>query len=216
MSMKKASRLLVLLLTFIMVLSMCACGGGDAGKDLVGTWSLDYDIASIVEAELGDEYTGFHSPLEMSIRFDFREDKSFTMYGEETSFTENYNKWVDAFIVFSVDMMYTEFSNQGLDKDAADAAFQEAYGTGIEEFLRQTFAEELDVNSLLQEMTTNGKYETSGNKLYLGMDGEEIDKSAYDVFTVSGDTLKLELPQGAANEEILPGLAYPLELKKVN
>ena len=43
-------------------------------------------------------------------------------------------------------------------------------------------------------------------------EGTEIDKNAYDVFTVSGDSLKLELPSGAdpSQGEILPGLEWRL------
>ena len=49
-------------------------------------------------------------------------------------------------------------------------------------------------------------------------EGTEIDKNAYDVFTVSGDSLKLELPAGADSSqgEVLPGLEYPLQFKKAN
>jgi len=125
---------------------------------------------------------------------------------------------LDEFLAFSAEMLYSEFSNQGLDKAGADAAFEETYGSSIEDYLRQTFESQLDVDSLLNEMTTSGKYETYGDKLYMAESGEDIDKSAYDIFTISGDTLKLELPSGAdpSEGEILPGLQYPLEFKKAN
>lgn len=217
--MKKGSKLLVLLLALVMALSICGCGGSDSGKDLIGTWSLDYDMADLLAGEMGEEFEGFNASLVMPICFEFREDKTFTMYGEPEAFKANYNTWLDEFLAFATDVMYTEFANQGLeDKAAADAAFEEAYGTGITDYLRQTFEAEVDVDSLLGEMTTDGKYDTSGNKLYMAEEGTEIDKNAYDVFTVSGDTLKLELPSGAdpSEGEILPGMEYPLELKKAN
>jgi len=140
------------------------------------------------------------------------------MYGEPESFKANYSAWLDEFLTFATEMMYTEFSGQGLDKDAADAAFQETYGSSISDYLRQTFEAEVNVDDLLNEMATNGKYEAKGNKLYMAEEGTEIDKNAYDVFTVSGDSLKLELPSGADSSqgEILPGLEYPLQFKKAN
>ena len=216
--MKKVSKMLAVLLVLVMALTICGCGGSDSGKDLVGTWSLDYDLADMLAGEMGDEYADFNAPLIMTICFEFKDDKTFTMYGEPESFKANFSTWLDEFLAFSTEMMYTEFSNQGLDKDAADAAFEETYGSSITDYLRQTFESELDVDSLLTEMTTNGKYDTSGDKLYMSEEGQEIDKSAYDVFTISGDTLKLELPSGAdpSQGEILPGLEYPLELKKAN
>ena len=74
------------------------------------------------------------------------------------------------------------------------------------------------MDALLQDMTITGTYETSGNKLYMAQDGESIDKNAYDVFTIDGSNLKLELPSGvdASEGEILPGLSYPLEFTKKN
>lgn len=216
--MKKMSKMLAVLLALVMALTICGCGGSDGGKDLVGTWSLDYDLADMLAGEMGEEYADFNTPLIMSICFEFKDDKTFTMYGEPESFKANFSTWLDEFLAFSTEMMYTEFSNQGLDKDAADAAFEETYGSSITDYLRQAFESEVNVDSLLDEMTTNGKYDTSGNKLYMAEEGEEIDKNAYDVFTISGDTLKLELPSGAdpSQGEILPGLEYPLELKKAN
>lgn len=214
--MKKVSKMLVVVLALVMALTICGCGGSDSGKDLVGTWSLEYDLADLLAGEMGEDFEGFNAPLAMSICFEFKEDKTFRMYGEEESFKTNYNAWLDEFLAFATEMMYTEFSDQGLDKAAADAAFEETYGNNIEDYLRQTFESEVNVDSLLEEMGTSGKYDTSGNKLYMAEEGTEIDKNAYDVFTVSGDTLKLELPSGAdpSQGEILPGLAYPLELKK--
>ena len=216
--MKKVSKMLAVLLALVMALTICGCGGSDGGRDLVGTWSLDYNLADMLAGEMGEEYADFNTPLIMSICFEFKDDKTFTMYGEPESFKANFSTWLDEFLDFSAEMLYTEFSNQGLDKDAADAAFEETYGSSIVDYLRQTFESELDVDSLLTEMTTNGKYDTSGDKLYMSEEGQEIDKSAYDVFTISGDTLKLELPSGAnpSQGEILPGLEYPLELKKAN
>lgn len=216
--MKKVSKMLAVLLAFVMVLSLCGCGGSDSGKDLVGTWSIDYDLAGLLAGELGDDFAGFNAPLVMTICFEFKEDKTYTMYGEPESFKANFNTWLEEFLAFGTDVLYDTFAAQGMDKEGADAAFEETYGCSIQDYMRQTFEAELDVDALLDEMTTSGKYDTSGNKLYMANEGEEIDKNAYDVFTVSGDTLKLELPSGAdqSQAEILPGLEYPLELKKAN
>ncbi|MCI9338083.1 MAG: hypothetical protein HFH93_11200 [Lachnospiraceae bacterium] len=213
--MKKASKMLVVLLALVMALTICGCGGSDNSKELVGTWSLDYDMADLLAGEMGDEYADFNAPLVISICFQFNEDKTFSMFGEAESFNANFNTWVDEFVKFSTEMLYTQFQDQqGLGKEDADAVFEESYGSDIETFMRSQIEESVDANALLSEMTTNGKYDTSGNKLYMAADGEEIDKNAYDLFTVSGDSLKLELPSGADQEEILPGLAYPLTLKK--
>lgn len=216
--MKKMSKMLAVLLAFVMTLSLFGCGGSDSGKDLIGTWSIDYDLAELLSSELGEDFADFKAPLVMTICFEFKEDKTYTMYGEPESFKANFNTWLEEFLTFGTDVLYATFAEQGMDKEGADAAFEESYGCSITDYMRQTFEAELDMDALLNEMSTSGKYDTSGDKLYMANEGEEIDKNAYDMFTVSGDTLKLELPSGAdqSQTEILPGLEYPLELKKVN
>lgn len=211
--MKKARKLVVALLALVMALSMFGCG--KSGGDVTGTWSLEYDLSDALAGELGEDYADFKSPLVMKMLFEFNEDGTFRIYTEEASFVANFEKWLDEFIVFSVDMMYDTLKEQnGLEKADADAMFQEAYSMSIEDFMRETVASQLDASALVQEMATSGKYETSGDKLYMSEGDAAIDKNAYDVFTVNGDVLKLELPAGAANEEIVPGLSYPIELKK--
>lgn len=212
--MKKVRKLVISLLALVMVLSMCACGG-KSGEDLVGTWSLEYDLSDALAGELGEGYEEFNSPLVMKMMFEFNEDGTFRIYTEEDSFVTNFETWADEFVTFSVDMMYEMLKEQsGLEKADADAAFQETYGKSIEDYMREEVAAQLDARSLVQEMATSGKYETSGDKLHMSEGDAEIDKNAYDIFSVSGDVLKLELPAGAANTEIVPGLSYPIELKK--
>ena len=47
--MKKGSKLLAILLTLVLVLSVCGCGGSDeSGKQLIGTWALEYDLADLL------------------------------------------------------------------------------------------------------------------------------------------------------------------------
>ena len=217
--MKKVSKVIVVLLTLAMALSICACGGGDDnGKALVGTWGLEYDLSGMLAGEMGEEYADFTSPLEMSICFEFKEDGTFAMFGEEESFKANFATWLDEFVTFSSEIVYKEFDAQGLSREEADANFQEQQNTTIPEYLRSMFEASVDVDALLAEMAINGTYETSGDKLYMAEDGESIDKNAYDVFTVDGNNLKLELPAGvdASEGEILPGLSYPLEFTKRN
>lgn len=211
--MKNVRRLVVSLLALVMVLSMCGCGGKSG--DVTGTWSLEYDLSNALAGEMGEEYADFNSPLVMKMMFEFNADGTFRIYTEEASFVANFEKWVDEFVTFSVDVMYDSLKEEnGLEKEEADSMFETAYGMGIEEFLREYISAELDAKELVQDMSTSGKYETSGDKLYMAEGSESIDKNSYDVFTVNGDVMKLELPAGAANEEIVPGLSYPLELKK--
>ena len=109
--MKKGSKLLAILLTLVLVLSVCGCGGSDeSGKQLIGTWALEYDLADLLAGEM-EGFEDFSTPLVMTICFEFTEDGKFTMFGEEESFKANFDTWVDEFVTFGTDMMYQEFEN---------------------------------------------------------------------------------------------------------
>ncbi|MCH5276129.1 MAG: hypothetical protein J1E65_09830, partial [Lachnospiraceae bacterium] len=127
--MKKLTKLTVLLLALVMVFSLCACGGSDAGKDLIGTWAIDYDMADVLADELGGDYADFHAPLKMTLLFDFNDDGTFKMYIDESSFTTNFNTWMDAFIDYSMDIVYEEFeTSYGMSREETDAAVLENFG----------------------------------------------------------------------------------------
>lgn len=216
--MKKLTKLTVLLLALVMVLSLCACGGkDDAGKALIGTWALDCDLADAMADELGSDYADFNAPLKLTILFDFNEDGSYKMYIEEGSFTDSFSSWMDAFIDYSVDMMYDMFEDAyGLSKEDADDLVLESYGMSMEEYMREEMSAAIDINALVREMESSGTYETKSNKLYLAEGSSKIDENYYDIFTVDGNKLTLELPEGAdpSEAEIVPGLSYPLEFQK--
>lgn len=222
--MKKVSKLTVLLLALVMVFSLCACGGSDAGKDLIGTWAINYDMADALAEELGSDYADFHAPLEMTLMFDFNADGTFKMYVEEDSFTSNFNTWMDAFLDYSVDsgmeMLYEMYESYGLTAEEVNDAIYEEFGMSMEEYVRETLAAELDMSSeisaLLKEVETTGTYETKGSKLYMAEGSSKIDTNAYDIFTITGNKLTLELADGVdpAEAEIAPGLSYPLELQR--
>lgn len=216
--MKKLTKLTVLLLALVMVLSLCACGGkDDAGKALIGTWALDCDLADAMADELGSDYADFNAPLKMTILFDFNEDGTYRMYIEESSFTDSFNSWVDAFIDYSEESVYVMFEEDfGMSREETDAAILEGYGMTMREYMYETMGSQLDAGDLVSEMESKGTYETKGNKLYLAEGSDKIDESYYDVFTVDGNKLTLELPDGVdkSQAEIVPGLSYPLNLQK--
>ena len=214
--MKKLTKLTVLLLTMVMALSLCACGGKDTGKDLVGTWALDCDLANAMAEELGEEYADFSAPLNLTILFDFNEDGTFRMYVDDAAFEGNFNSWMDEFIAYSVEMMYGMFEDQGMSREDADAAVLESFGMSMEDYMREQIAGALDVSELTAEMESTGNYKTKGDKLYMAEESEEFDDNSYDIFTVDGNSLTLELPEGAdpSEGEIVPGLEYPLNLQK--
>ena len=215
--MKKLTKLTVLLLALVMVLSLCACGGkDDAGKALIGTWALDCDLSDAMADELGSDYADFSAPLELTLLFDFNEDGTYKMYIDKSTFSGSFDSWVNAFIDYNVDMMYDMLTEQGLSKEEADAAILESFGMSLEEYFLDAFASELNADDMADEMESTGTYQTKGDKLYLAEGSDSIDESYYDIFKVDGTKLTLELPDGVdeSEGEIIPGLSYPLVLQK--
>lgn len=211
--MKKAKKILPLLLIFATVLSLCGCSGGN-GKKLIGIWSLEYDFSNVMAGNLGEAYADFHAPFPVSICLEFKDDKTFAIYGDPDSFDASLSTWMDALVAFDAEMMYDAFAEEGLEREEADAAFEEDYGCSIAEYLRQTLEDRISVNA--DSISVSGNYDTSGEKLYLMTEGGKLDRNSYDLFAVNGNTLKLKLPDDAdqSASEILPGLTYPLEFKK--
>lgn len=213
--MKKVTKLAALMLTLVMALSLCACGK-DTGKDLVGTWAMDCNLASAMAEELGDDYADFDAPLNLTILMDFNEDGTYRMYIDEATFSDSINGWIDEFITYSAEMMYEMFEDQGMSREDADAAVMESFGMGIEDYMRDQISTSLDVNELMGEMESSGSYKTKGDKLYMAEGSDDFDDNSYDIFTVNGNSLTLELPEGAdpSEGEIVPGLEYPLNFQK--
>ena len=217
--MKKLTKLTVLLLALVMVLSLCACGGDDAGKALVGSWGLEYDLADALANELGSDYADFDASLKMTLMFDFNADGTFKMYVEEESFTKNFDAWLDELVDYSADMLYDILEGQGMSREEADDFILQTFGMNMDEYtqaLRAELASELDANELMGEVETSGTYKTKGDKLYMAEGSDKIDESYYDIFTVSGNKLTLDLPEGVdeSEGEIVPGMSYPLVFEK--
>ena len=87
----------------------------------------------------------------------------------------------------------------------------------LTEYLNEALESELDVDAMVEEATseieTYGVYETEGDKLY--MSEYYIDYSTYDLFTISGNTLTISLPDGGTFESDIPGVEYPFTLTRV-
>lgn len=189
----------------------------EAGKALVGTWEMKCDVADMMRDELGSDFEDFESSLEMTILIDFNEDGTFKLYVDESSFVESFNSWLDDFIVYGMEILYEMFEeDNGMSREEIDDYIMSYFGVSMEELMREMFAEEMDIDLLVSEMQTTGTYETRYDRLYLVEKYDKLDEDEYNIFTISGNKLTLELPEGADVEdyEILPDLSYPLTLQK--
>ncbi|MEZ3427980.1 MAG: hypothetical protein K1W13_11385 [Lachnospiraceae bacterium] len=211
--MKRISKIVTMLLACIMLFSLVGCGKSDTGKALYGTWSMDVDLSQELNRQMGDDFAGFDGKLVITMKFDFNEDGSFKMYVDSDALKESFATWLDSFATFSLDVMYAQFEDMGLSREEADELVQSQYNCTMEEYIRDTMESSVNVDAMAAEMKMEGIWEAKGDKLYMSED-DEIDVNRFDIFSVSGDTLTLNLPEGAEDESDIPGLQYPYTLHK--
>lgn len=213
--MKRIKKIVTMLLACMMLFALAGCGKSDTGKALYGTWSMDVDLSEELNKQMGDEFAGFDGKLVIMLKFDFNEDGSFKMYADADALKESFAGWMDSFVTFSLDIMYAQFEDMGLSREDADEVVQTQYNCTMEEYIRSIMESSVDIDAMADEMQTEGIWEAKGDKLYMSED-DEIDVNSFDIFEVSGDTLTLNLPEGATDDSDIPGLSYPYTLKKVN
>lgn len=213
--MKRIKKIVTMLLACAMLFALAGCGKSDTGKALYGTWSMDVDLSEELNKQMGDEFAGFDGKLVITLKFEFNEDGSFKMYADAAALKESFAGWMDSFVTFSLDIMYAQFEDMGLSREDADEVVQTQYNCTMEEYIRSIMESSVDIDAMADEMQMEGIWEAKGDKLYIS-EGDEIDVNSFDIFEVSGDTLTLNLPEGATDDSDIPGLSYPYILKKVN
>ena len=76
--------------------------------------------------------------------------------------------------------------------------------------------ESVQPEDVTADMHQEGVWEAKNGKIFIS-DGDTVDETSYDLYTISGDTLTFELPENAEvdSESVLPGMEYPLVFTKV-
>ncbi len=185
-----------------------------AANPILGAWSMEMDVTEMMAEEIGADVETFTSPFIIDMVFEFTEDGSYMIYVDKESFKETVTVWIDDYINYEIEAMCDDY---GITMEEMDELFVEMYGMTLKEYLNEAMETELDVDSMVEEATaemeTYGVYETDGDKLY--MSEYYIDYNTYDLFTVSGDTLTISLPEGGSFESDIPGVEYPFTLTRV-
>lgn len=204
--MKKGKRIIAVFLMIVLAISLCGCE--DTSEMLYGTWETTIDYSAAMEEDLGSGYEDFHQSFEIRMMFEFKEDGTYSMYADEESTKETIDNWINAFVPYSVEVMYKQFEKKGVSREEADAAIQAQYGCSLEEYKWNEIRSEVNPDDYLSESKSDGVFKAKKNKLFL--DGEK----GYEVFTIEGDTLTIDLPEGA-EVEMIDGIEYPLVFTKV-
>ena len=188
-----------------------------ADGTILGTWRMRCDLSEAIASELGQDFEDFEAPFIVDMMFEFHEEGTFRLYVDEESFRENFNVWLDEVLVYTTNIMYDMFEEMGLSKSEADELVQELYGMTMEEYLRESMMSEMNVDELIEEimpgMDFSGVYRVEEDRLYMAE--WEINENQYDNFHFEEDKLIIELSDSVEPSELLPGIAYPFELIRV-
>lgn len=148
---------------------------------LQGTWASELNMSSEM---LGLD--GFENGVDCILYLELHNDGSAVLRIEAADI-EAFEADMTAYLAQA---LYDELAAAGLDKDAADAAFEETYGMSIEAYAALIMAE-MDMEALFQEMRVDMVYFVEDGKLYMGESWTD-DMGEPSPFQLDGDTLILE------------------------
>lgn len=156
-----------------------------ATRDIQGVWTADIPMG----AEAFGFEPGSMDPVSLCLQLDMRNDGTWAVsvsIPDEEAFM---NSLLDA----AEEMTYAELESYGMDKAAADAAIEAAYGMSLRKYLEISLSS-ISFNDLLAslyaELDLGGVYYVEDGKLFIGTSwSAEMVEEAY---TLSGDTLVID------------------------
>lgn len=186
-------RILALLLTLMMALSLTACGG-DNNADLVGTWKWTCDITEEFQKGI-NEGAGMDVPVEAKVEMTFvlvfNEDGTFTLSVDKDALSASVQGYIDAMVPVTVDLVYQQLEGQGMSRADIDEAMK-AQGITVEEYVKQLFGA-LDVDQLtdgLADENESGYFRAAKGKLYLSDKADTFSDDSCAEYTLSGGTMQ--------------------------
>lgn len=181
--------------------------------ELYGTWAATFDLSEAMETQLGEEFEGFHEEFDITLMMDFNEDGTYKMYIDEASLTDTLDVYIESLAAFSSELLYEELKASGHTRKEVDSAFSREYGMGVKEYMIKEFKSTMRVEDLMNNIETTGVYDVKGNKLY--MDETAISSYQYDLFTIEGDVLTIDIEEGTVYVEMIEGFTYPFVFNRV-
>jgi len=153
-----------------------------ACRDLFGKWSCELTIPA--EA-LGEGLDAYATDVPCQLFLEFTNDGKFIL-----SFLPSDPAQIEQMMInFTVDLMYAQLAEAGLDAEAADAAMTEAYGMGVEAYVAAEIGK-MDMADLFADFRMEAVYYVDGDQLYAGSSwAGELEPAT---FSLEDNTLTLE------------------------
>lgn len=230
--MKRMRKAAALLMVLAMVFALAGCGK----SDVVGTWQADLDmtdlLAESVDAAMGDMDISFRDYVDafnVRIITEFKEDGTYVQTADEAAFNAVMAALRPAIIEFYYDyLVYAfaeSFAQMGATEDLSSREALEAFmGMNLDEAIQETMNMSMEdvVDMVLSELTlenltggeavAEGKYKTSGGKLYMsaGLD-YNVDPSCYEKYEIKDGVMTITEGEGMTEEHF----SYPYTMVKI-
>lgn len=156
----------------------------EATKDIQGKWGCELPLTGEM---LG--MPGFEGELMLNFVLDFRNNGELGMTCE----VPDEEAFMQSLMNGYVEMLYSEFAKQGLDRESADAAMVQAYGMDVETYINKTLGDASLVDTLsamYAELNLGGVYYMEDGQLYSGLAWEGTMEP--ENYTLEGDTLVID------------------------
>ena len=177
-------RIIAVLLTLMMALSLTACSGDDNAK-VAGTWKWNCDITELFQEGV-NQGAGMDlstdATMEMVFVLKLNEDGTYTLNVDRDALKTSLQTYIDSLIPVAVEMIYQQLEDQGMNRADIDEAMA-AEGVTVEEYVQQMMDGLADENE-------SGYYRAAKGKLYLSDKADTFSDDSCAEYTLSGGTMQ--------------------------
>lgn len=161
-------RIIAVLLTLMMALSLTACSGDDNAK-VAGTWKWNCDMTEMFQEGV-NQGAGMDlstdATMEMVFVLKLNEDGTYTLNVDRDALKTSLQTYIDALIPVAVEMIYQQLEDQGMNRADIDEAMA-AEGVTVEEYVQQMMDASIDVDQMmdgLADENESGYYRAAKGK----------------------------------------------------
>ena len=177
-------RIIAVLLTLMMALSLTACSGDDNAK-VAGTWKWNCDITEMFQEGV-NQGAGMDlstdAAMERVVVLKLYEDGTYTLNVDRDALKTSLQTYIDSLIPAAVEMIYQQLEDQGMNRADIDEAMA-AEGVTVEEYVQQMMDGLADENE-------SGYYRAAKGKLYLSDKADTFSDDSCAEYTLSGGTMQ--------------------------
>ena len=177
-------RIIAVLLTLMMALSLTACSGDDNAQ-VAGTWKWNCDMTEMFQEGV-NQGAGMDlatdATMEMVFVLKLNEDGTYTLNVDRDALKTSLQTYIDALIPAAVEMIYQQLEDQGMNRADIDEAMA-AEGVTVEEYVQQMMDGLADENE-------SGYFRAAKGKLYLSDKADTFSDDSCAEYTLSGGTMQ--------------------------